>query len=185
MDLQVCRHSVMVAASIRYPLHNLQVMCWLRFTNGNLTRFCRKGNDFHTKNEPTAPISTIQHLTINKQLIYCIKRWAQYGFDRCCNCFTYNMNFRVWASTHTLGDILPFQGLISRKIVVFFAFSSLDISGSRYISVHSQQPIWNQVIMLIYLLYHIPKYGHVYQVFIFISWGCGVSITWSFTWFGE
>ena len=24
-------------------------------------------------------------------------------------------------------------------------------------------------------LYHIPKYGHVYQVFIFISWGCGVS----------
>ena len=122
MDLQVCRHSVMVAASIRHPLHNLQVMCWLimRFTNGNLTRFCRKGNDFHTKNEPTAPISTIQHLTINKQLIYCIKRWALYGFDRCCNCFTYNMNFRVWASTHTLGDILPFQGLISRKIVFFF-----------------------------------------------------------------
>ena len=127
----------------------------------------------------------LQHLTINKQLIYCIKRWALYGFDRCCNCFTYNMNFRVWASTHTLGDILPFQGLISRKIVFFFAFSSLDISGSRYISVHSQQSIWNQVIMLIYLLYHIPKYGHVYQVFISISWGCGVSITWSFTWFGE
>ena len=42
VDLQVCRHSVMVAASTRYPLHNLQVMCWLRFTNGNLTRFCKK-----------------------------------------------------------------------------------------------------------------------------------------------
>ena len=170
----------MVAASIRYPLHNLQVMCWLRFTNGNLTCFCRKGNDFHTKNEPTAPISTIQHLTINKQLIYCIKRWALYGFDRCCNCFTYNMNFRVWASTHTLGDILPFQGLISRKIVFFFC---IFFSWYIWLKVHiSTQPAVNLESGNYANLYHIPKYGHVYQVFIFISWGCGVSITWSFTW---
>ena len=112
LDLQVCRHSVMVAASIRYPLHNLQVMCWLRFTNGNLTRFWKKkNNDFHKKNMSQQQLSAlIQHLTI---------RWALYGFDRCC-CFTYNLNFKVWASTHTLGDILSFQGLISRKMVFFY-----------------------------------------------------------------
>ena len=39
--LQVCKHSVIVAASMRYPLHNLQMMCSFSAVTGNLMRFCR------------------------------------------------------------------------------------------------------------------------------------------------
>ena len=39
--LQVCKHSVIVAASMKYPLHNLQIMCSFRAVTGNLMRFYR------------------------------------------------------------------------------------------------------------------------------------------------
>ena len=69
---------------------------------------------------------------------------------------------------------MSFQGLISRQIVLFL-FSSFDIWFKVHIS--TVQPAFNFESGNYDNLYHIPKYGHVYQAFTqcIISCDCGVS----------
>lgn len=133
-----CKHSTSVVASIKYPLHMLQVICALTNFNGILLDFCCKGGDDDTTS--SFIILSGSFIVVEGKIDFISFCFASpltsaFADNRCCACSSGSVLIllrAIWTESDVTGAIVEFSNKkITKKLKLMSVVTLFNVLKKR------------------------------------------------------